>query len=587
MAKITKIDVSKPLIKPKLKVAAYARVSVDTDRLRHSLSTQISYYNQFIQSNPEWEFVGVYADLGITGTSVEKREEFKKMMDDCEQGKIDLILTKSIQRFARNTVDLLEVVRHLKQLGIEVRFEKENIHSLSGDGELMLSILASFAQEESRSISENIKWGIRKRFEKGMHNGRFQIYGYRWKDQELIVEPKEAEIVKLIYENYLNGISAETTAKQLAEKGIKGLRGDLLGNSAIRAILKNITYTGNLLLQKEYIVDPIAGKSKLNNGELPQYFVENHHEAIISMDMWQAVQDERERRRKLGVFANKTIPTNALTSKIKCRYCGRNFQRSSRKTSNGRMKYWQCATRKSGKGNPCGTSEIREDILYELFKEIFHCEITQDVLKENIDSIEVYDGKYLDIHLTDGQVIQREYISNKKKDCWTQELRERTSRDRRNKHKRKLKNRATPFTGLLECGCCGKNYVASKSTFWNGTSNYLLFCKTNRELCPNTSTIRDYKLKEIVSEVLNLEIFDEDKMDEVVEKIYIQDYQVTILFKDGHTETVPYQKAKKVTKPWTKERYKIMKKVHKTYWTDEMRKAASDRMKKIRSEKKW
>ena len=177
MARITKVEQKIPTIKTKKKVAAYARISMESERMNHSLSAQISYYNSLIQKNPEWEFAGVYADDGISGTGIAKRTEFQRMVADCEAGKIDIILTKSIQRFARNTVDLLETVRHLKDIGVEVRFEKENISSMSGDGELMLSILASFAQEESRSISENVKWGTRKRFEQGIPNGQFQIYG--------------------------------------------------------------------------------------------------------------------------------------------------------------------------------------------------------------------------------------------------------------------------------------------------------------------------------------------------------------------------------------------------------------------------
>ena len=182
MRKITRIEPTVPSIKHRKKVAAYARVSMQSERMLHSLSAQISYYSSLIQKNPDWEYVGVYADDFISGTNKVRREEFQRMLADCEKGKIDIILTKSISRFARNTVDLLETVRHLKSLGIEVRFEKENINSMSGDGELMLSILASFAQEESRSISDNVKWGIRKRMQNGMitASGHFTVYGYRW-----------------------------------------------------------------------------------------------------------------------------------------------------------------------------------------------------------------------------------------------------------------------------------------------------------------------------------------------------------------------------------------------------------------------
>ena len=225
MRKISKIEPTMPAVAAKKKVAGYARISMESERMHHSLSAQISYYNALIQKKPEWEFAGVYADDGISGTGTAKRSEFLRMLADCEAGKIDIILTKSIQRFARNTVDLLETVRHLKNIGVEVRFEKENINSMSGDGELMLSILASFAQEESRSISENVKWGTRKRFEQGIPNGRFQIYGYRWEGDHLVVEPEEAKIVKMIFDDFLKGLSAESTEKKLEEMGGKILQG--------------------------------------------------------------------------------------------------------------------------------------------------------------------------------------------------------------------------------------------------------------------------------------------------------------------------------------------------------------------------
>ena len=285
MAKIRKIEPVMPTLPTRKKVAAYARVSMETERLHHSLSAQVSYYSDLIQRNPEWEYAGVYADDGITGTKANSREEFQRMLEDCEAGKIDIILTKSISRFARNTVDLLETVRHLKELGVSVRFEKENIDSLSGDGEVMLTLLASFAQEEITSLSNNVKWGIRKRFEKGIPNFRNKILGYEWEDDHLVVE--------------LNG------------EGITTKAGCKWCDSNIKVVLSNITYTGNLLLQKEYIEDPITKKRRKNKGELPQYFVENTHEAIIDMETFQYVQDEMARRRKLGALANVPLPTRA------------------------------------------------------------------------------------------------------------------------------------------------------------------------------------------------------------------------------------------------------------------------------------
>lgn len=184
-------------------MAAYARVSKYTDKLQHSLSAKVSYYSRIIQSNPEWEFKGVYSDYGITGTSMDKRPGFLQIIEECKKGNIDIILTKSIKRFARNTVDILRVVRNLKSMGVEVRFENEKIHSLSGDGELMLSILASFAQEESRSLSDNIKWALKKRYAKGLLSKQQEAYGYRWNGKNLVIDKEEASIVRRIFTEYL------------------------------------------------------------------------------------------------------------------------------------------------------------------------------------------------------------------------------------------------------------------------------------------------------------------------------------------------------------------------------------------------
>ena len=276
MRKINKIEPLMPTLPSRKKVAAYARVSLETERLQHSLSAQVSYYSELIQSNPEWEYAGVYADDGITGTK-STRAEFQRLLQDCEDGKIDIILTKSISRFARNTVDLLETVRHLKELGIEVRFEKERINSLSGDGEVMLTLLASFAQEEVISLSNNVKWGTRKRMEQGIPNGHFRVFGYRWEGDQLVIVPEEAAIVRRIFQNFLDGKSRLETEREFAAEGITTRDGKRWVDSNIKVVLTNVTYTGNLLLQKEYIEDPLTKKRKKNRGELPQFYVEDTH----------------------------------------------------------------------------------------------------------------------------------------------------------------------------------------------------------------------------------------------------------------------------------------------------------------------
>lgn len=314
MRKITKIEPAAPLIRPRKRVAAYARISMESERLVHSLSAQVSYYSKLIQSNPEWEYAGVYADSGISGTQVARREEFKRMLEDCEAGRIQIILTKSISRFARNTVDLLETVRHLKELGIEVRFEKEKINSLSEDGELMLTLLASFAQEESRSISENAKWAIRKRYEKGEPKNCI-LYGYRLVDGQFVIEHPEAEVVRTIFNSYLDGMSFYAIANLLNEKGTPSFRGKEWSTTVIGAVIRQEKYTGCCMLQKYYVEDCIDHKMRKNHGELPMFYVEDTHPAIISKETFDRAQREICTRYGVGM-ANGTAEKDNLAHRI-------------------------------------------------------------------------------------------------------------------------------------------------------------------------------------------------------------------------------------------------------------------------------
>lgn len=338
----------------KKRVAAYARVSTNSEKLKHSLSAQISYYSEYIQNHKDWIYCGVYADEGITGTSTIKREQFNRLMRDCDDGKIDIVLVKSISRFARNTVDLIKTVRHLKELGIEVIFEKENISSFSKDGEFILSILASFAQEESRSISDNVKWGTRKRFEKGIPNGRVRVFGYDWVGDTLKIVPHEAEIVKRMFQDFINGKTRYQIQKEFEQEGITTRLGNPWVDSNIKGVLTNVTYTGNMLLQKVFVSDPLTKKMKQNKGELPQYFVENTHEPIIDLKTFEYVQEEMKRRCQ----NRKKI----FSSKIQCAYCGGYYIRN---TVGKKTKYhiWTCGTKRKG---GCCNKDIREDVLLEL-----------------------------------------------------------------------------------------------------------------------------------------------------------------------------------------------------------------------------
>ena len=271
-----------------IRVAAYARVSSGKDAMLHSLSAQVSYYSQYIQNHPGWIYCGVYSDEAFTGTK-ENREGFQELLKECRAGNIDLIITKSISRFARNTVTLLETVRELKQLGVDVYFEEQNIHTLSADGELMLTILASYAQEESRSASENQKWRIRKTFEEGKP-WRGRMLGYRLVDGTYQVIPKEAEVVRWIYQEYLSGKGYITLAKELNESGRFTRDGNPWAVFTVRKILHNYSYTGNLLLQTTYRENHITKKTLRNKGQYPMFHVVGAHEPIVSLEDFEKVQ---------------------------------------------------------------------------------------------------------------------------------------------------------------------------------------------------------------------------------------------------------------------------------------------------------
>jgi site-specific DNA recombinase len=230
----------------KNRVAAYARVSSDKEAMLHSLSAQVSYYSDYIQQHSEWEYAGVYADEAMTGTR-DSRPDFQRMLNDCRDGLIDMVITKSISRFARNTVTMLETLRELRQLEVDVYFEKENIHSISGDGEFMLTILASYAQAESLSVSENCKWRIRKRFQAGeIVNLRF-MYGYNIKKGEITVDHKEAEIVRMIFADYISGIGCDRIASKLNQLGLRTVLNNSWYGKRVADIIKNEKYTGNAL----------------------------------------------------------------------------------------------------------------------------------------------------------------------------------------------------------------------------------------------------------------------------------------------------------------------------------------------------
>ena len=347
--------------KKKRKVAAYARVSTDQEEQLTSYEAQVDYYTNYIKSRDDWEFVDVYTDEGISGTSTKHREGFNKMVEYAMAGNIDLIITKSVSRFARNTVDSLTTIRKLKDIGCECYFEKENIWTFDGKGELLLTIMSSLAQEESRSISENVKWGHRKRFADGKVTVPFgHFLGYkRGEDGNLVIDEEQAVIVKRIYREYLSGSTAVAIAKGLTNDGIETPGHKQKWHaSTVRSILTNEKYKGEALLQKYYTPDFLTKKQKVNNGEIQQYYVENNHPAIIEPEIFEMVRIEKDRRLMLN---GKYSGTDILTSRIKCGECGGSYGAKVWHSSSKYKKViYQCNRKYAGK-EKCKTPAIRAD----------------------------------------------------------------------------------------------------------------------------------------------------------------------------------------------------------------------------------
>ncbi len=370
-------------------MAAYVRVSSDHEEQLLSYENQLNYYRNYINNNPLYEFVNIYADEAITGTNTKKRDGFKQMIQDCRDGKIDIIITKSISRFARNTLDTLIYVRELKNLGIGVIFEKENIDTLDAKGEVLLTILSSLAQDESRSISENSTWGIRKRFEAGqfkMSTKRFLGYDND-ENGNLIINPKQAKIVKRIYEEFLSGKTVEYIKKMFEREGVKNWHGKAEWHvSTLQSILQNEKYKGDAILQKSYTVDFLTKKRVKNKGEIQRYCVEEDHEAIIDASAWEATQLEFQRRKQYmkehGLKAySMNVEKNPFSGKIICGSCGKAYGRKGWTSSNGIRNVWQCSERYKKKGvMGCSNRHVDEETLEKAFISAWNSVI------ENIDN---------------------------------------------------------------------------------------------------------------------------------------------------------------------------------------------------------
>lgn len=385
----------------RLRVAAYCRVSTDSDEQLESYQSQLKYYRDLIKSNENWEYVGVYADQGISGTQVKHRKDFQQMINDAMDGKVDLIITKSISRFARNTLDILKYVRLLKERGVGIQFEKENINTLDNQGEMLLTVLSSLAQAESESLSKNVAMGLKAKMKNGELVGFHGCLGYDYdpETKTLSVNEKEAEIVRYIFGRYTEGVGCFTIAKELTRLGYKTKKGNSVWHeSSVRRIVKNEKYMGDVILGKTFTVDPISKRRLENFGEKNMYRVENNHEPIISQEVFnkaQAILNKRSAKHGNKGRGEKYSRKYAFSSMIQCGFCNTNF---SRRTWHANSKHekitWSCIKAiKQGKKNCPHSKSLSEKELEEAFVDAFNMlvsknkEITDEFLKNVEDTL--------------------------------------------------------------------------------------------------------------------------------------------------------------------------------------------------------
>ena len=358
---------------PKLRVAAYCRVSTDSDEQETSYDAQVTHYTEYIQKNPEWELAGIFADDGISGTNTKKRMEFNRMIDECMAGNIDMIITKSISRFARNTLDCLQYIRQLKDKNIPIYFEKESINTMDAKGEVLITIMASLAQQESQSLSQNVKLGLQYRYQQGeiqVNCNRFLGFT-KDENKRLIVVPEEAETIKRIYREYLEGASMLKIKRGLEADGIlNGAGNEKWHTSNINQILRNEKYIGDALLQKTYTTDFLTKTRVKNHGVVPQYYVENSHEAIIPREIFMQVQEELIQRRIVHTSPNGKNRTfsciHCFSNMIFCGSCDEVFRRVHWNNRGKKSVVWRCVSRLENTGLFCEARTVLESTLEQV-----------------------------------------------------------------------------------------------------------------------------------------------------------------------------------------------------------------------------
>ncbi len=413
------------------KVAVYARVSRDGEIKHHSIETQKAFLKEYVGQHPDWEFVDFYVDEGITGTKL-NRPELNRMIQDAKAGKIDIILTKSVSRFGRNTSAVLKMLQELKEIDVTVIFDNEHVSTADPEGMFYLQSLCVMAEAEARQNSEYQKWAIRNRYKEGIPNN-FHPYGYKLIDHQLQVVPEEAEVVKRIFDLYLSGMGIQAISKVLNNDGILTRDGAKWYDSTVYRILHNEVYVGNLLLQKTYICDYLNKKKKQNHGILPQYLVADCHEAIIDQNTFDCVQEETERRKRTYNTQNRAkAPKERLLSQlVYCEHCNKALHYKLALGAS-RRKMWICKNHNSLGVEYCPLKPIREDILTDTTSEVLletklikeNTPLTNKRLKSLIQKIIAKDNQELEYHLANGEVITKKWRHRSRSESWTPEMRE-------------------------------------------------------------------------------------------------------------------------------------------------------------------
>ena len=522
----------------RIRVAAYCRVSTDGDEQLGSFESQKLYYEQKIADNPEWVNAGIFADEAITGTKTDKRNGFQEMIARCQNGEIDMILTKSISRFARNTVDTLNYVRMLKDKNIAIFFEKENINTLDMNGELLLTIMSSLAQQEVESLSQNVKIGLQMKMKRGEMVGFNGCFGYDYNPETktLSVNEDEAQTVRMIYDMYLQGYGTTTIAKRLIELGIKNKKGEVSWNThGVMGIIKNEKYKGDILLGKTFTTDPISKRRLANFGEENQYYIRDHHEPIVSREVWDEAERIRKKRAK-----NKVVETTgnrerytrqyAFSSMCECAYCGHKLTRRTRHSSSIYEKpVWQCMNAtKNGIANCPNCKAIDEAILEGAFLDAFK------LLAGNFDDVLDVVLSYVEDSANNDDNIRRKQQIDKDISA--------------------LESKKSRMTDMLIDGTITKEVYDEKLVEF--TRKLHTLSDKRKILADSINTRNDIskrmsELRETLEKEDILDEFDRTVFESIIEKVYVggyeedgtpDPYKLTFILKGNQTGTVPHAK---------------------------------------------